>query len=206
MYAYLRGTIVYKAADQLILEAGAVAYQLKHDAAMSGRFPTVGQEAKIWTYLYVREDEMSLYAFPSQEEKSLFELLLTVSGIGPKVASALTAELSPSVLALAVLNDDVQQLCRVKGIGKKGAQRLILELKDKLKAFARDELALEPTAVSAVEVTGTSELEEALQALLVLGYQPREAKAALEKVQAAVSETPTVEQYIRLALRQLAVF
>ena len=105
---------------------------------MQDRFGKTGEETCIFTYLYVREDTFALYGFPSQEEHDMFVMLLQVTGIGPKVALALVAQVVPSQFALAIITGDVKRLTMVKGVGKKGAERLILELKDKLKGFAFD--------------------------------------------------------------------
>lgn len=158
----------------------------------------------LWTYLHVREAELSLYAFPSYEEKQLFELLLTVSGIGPKLAGAIAAGLSPTAFALAIMQEDLKQLTSIPGVGKKGAQRMILELRDKMKArtLAAETEALEHAVTSEEE---DSLQVQALEALEVLGYKQAEGKAALRKAMEDFPSTGDLPELIRLALRALAV-
>ncbi|NLM77095.1 MAG: Holliday junction branch migration protein RuvA [Ruminococcaceae bacterium] len=198
MIAFVRGTIVARHMDCLILESGGIGYRIHASPELLSRFPASGTQATIHTYLYLREDIMALYGFPSPEELSLFELLLTVSGIGPKVASTLVGVFSPGQFAMAVLSGDVKALTQARGIGRKGAERLILELKDKLKGA---DLPPGMTAPAQLPAEGRSIQTEAASALVVLGYSGAEAARAV----AAVSEQADgLEDMIRQALRQLS--
>jgi len=201
MYAYIKGKLVAKTIDSLIIETQGIGYRLQAASSLLDRFGPVGEEITAFTHLYVREDIFALYGFPSQEDVGLFELLLTVSGVGPKVASSVVGSVTPSQFALAVITGDTKTLTQVKGIGKKGAERMILELKDKLKGsdWSGDAGSLSSAAASGVQLPQGVE-NEAISALLVLGYSGVEASRAVQAVQAPGL---AVEELIRLALRQL---
>lgn len=201
MYAYIKGKLVAKTIDSLIIDNHGIGYRLQAASSLLDRFGPVGEEITAYTHLYVREDIFALYGFPSQEDVGLFELLLTVSGVGPKVASSVVGSVTPSQFALAVITGDTKTLTQVKGIGKKGAERMILELKDKLKGsdWSGDAGSLSSAAASGVQLPQGVE-NEAISALLVLGYSGVEASRAVQAVQAPGL---AVEELIRLALRQL---
>ncbi|NCA99917.1 MAG: Holliday junction branch migration protein RuvA [Clostridia bacterium] len=201
MYAYIKGKLVAKTIDSLIIETQGIGYRLQAASSLLDRFGPVGEEITAYTHLYVREDIFALYGFPSLEDVGLFELLLTVSGVGPKVASSVVGSVTPSQFALAVITGDTKTLTQVKGIGKKGAERMILELKDKLKGsdWSGDAGSLSSAAASGVQLPQGVE-NEAISALLVLGYSGVEASRAVQAVQAPGL---AVEELIRLALRQL---
>lgn len=201
MYAYIKGKLVAKTIDGLIIENQGIGYRLQAASSLLDRFGPVGEQITAYTHLYVREDIFALYGFPSQEDVGLFELLLTVSGVGPKVASSVVGSVTPSQFALAVITGDTKTLTQVKGIGKKGAERMILELKDKLKGsdWGGESGTLSSAAASGVPLPQGAE-NEAISALLVLGYSGVEASRAVQAVQAPGL---AVEELIRLALRQL---
>ena len=200
MYAYIKGTFVQRRDDSIIVENGGVGYRIYTLSPMSERFGKTGDLITVHTYLYVREDTFALYGFPSAEEHDLFIMLLQVSGIGPKVALAIVAQVSPSQFALAVITGDIKKLTQVKGVGKKGAERLVLELKDKLKGFsAEDGKDFLSNDVSTDSVSGEeSVIFEATGALIVLGYSSADARKA---VRAVYKEGIPVEDLIRQALR-----
>ncbi len=185
MYAYISGKIVSKSMDSIVIDNQGIGYRMLAAPALLDRFGATGDETTAYTHLYVREDTFALYGFPSQEDVGLFELLLTVSGIGPKVASTVVGSVSPSQFALAVITGDTKTLTNVRGIGKKGAERMILELKDKLKGseWGTDHGVL---AGSADQISASRQLQgpqhEAISALLVLGYSSVEASRAIETV------------------------
>jgi Holliday junction DNA helicase RuvA len=201
MYAYIKGKLEARGSDYIIIEAGGVGYRIyttQNTLEEAGRLG-LGQEFKAYTHLYVREDVMDLFGFATNEELSVFKLLLTVSGIGPKVALSLLSAVSPSKLSLAVITDDARTLTRAQGVGNKMAQRIILELKDKIKkeqiALAADigpELPQEPHA--------GSRWSEAVSALMVLGYTQAEAGRA---VASSYSDGLELEEIIRKALKGL---
>ena len=198
MVDFIRGKIVQRQPDSLVIECQGIGYRIISAPEFMNRFPARGETGLIYTYLYVREDTMALYGFPGIEDRNLFELLLSVSGIGPKVASAIVGALPPSQFAMAVLSGDAKTLTQVRGIGRKGAERLILEMKDKLKGAEIPDML---PAETPVMTTGEQSVQqEAISALVVLGYSGAEAARAVF----AVKEPPqSLEDLIRLALRQL---
>lgn len=204
MIAFLEAKVCEKNPDYMIVALNGMGLRLNYDPQYASRMPSVGETSRVYTYLHVREDELSLYAFPSYEEKQLFELLLTVSGFGPKIAGAVTASMPPSRFALAILNADVKTLTMIKGVGRKSAERLILELKDKM-AAQETLLTDEGETEQLPPMQGTSAVQEAIAALRVLGYSQREAEKALAKVLKEKRDITDVSEMIRLALRELAI-
>lgn len=206
MIAFIEGKVCDKQIGYLILLNQGIGYKLFYDPKYANRMPAIGEEARIYTYLNVREDEMSLYAFPDYEAKQLFELLITVSGIGPKMASGLVASISPADFALAILSSDIKQLTTVKGIGKKTAERMILELKDKIAKEVPQEEALVLAQKSQLSPASQDSISEARAALQVLGYSSGEADKAISQV---IQESPQMElevnEIIRKSLKYLAV-
>ena len=198
MYAYIKGVVKARKIDNLIIENQGIGYRLLAAPGLLERFPAVGEIATVHTHLYVREDQMTLYGFPDEEDMKMFELLLTVSGIGPKVASTIVGTLSPSQFALAVISGDSNALTQVRGIGRKGAERLILELKDKLKGV---DIQSDSIARPSDQTTGQSLAGDAISALVVLGYSSSEAAKAVYAV--GEDQARGLEDLIRLSLRQL---
>lgn len=212
MIALLEGEIVQKNPESMILFVQGIGFEIFYDSLMSEQFAAIGDKTKVWTYMNVRENEMRLYGFPTQEIKKLYELLITVSGIGPKVASGIVGGLSPERFAVAVLNDDVKSLTKIKGIGTKGAQRIILELKDKVKKSLPD--LNEKMAKQAIINMPSKDAnllnvgEESMAALMVLGYRESEAGSALEKAYHLLEEKDQeigVESLLKTALKYLSV-
>lgn len=199
MYAYIKGTLEARGKDHIVIEAGGIGYKVFVPLTTLEAVGQPGNELKIFTYHHVREDLISLFGFATQEELSMFELLLTVSGVGPKVALSMLSAVSPSKFGLAVITDDVKTLTMAQGVGAKVAQRIILELKDKIK---KEQLAvtsgigLEKSVASA----GGSRLSEAVSALMVLGYSPAEASSAVAGV---YSDELDVETIIKNSLKGL---
>ena len=192
MIAALRGILLATTADYAIIEAGGVGYQVWAPRGVLGALPAVGDEARLFTYLLVREDALLLYGFTSLAERAFFELLLTVSGVGPKVALSLMSSVPLDQLQLAIASENAAVLAQVPGIGKKTAARLILELKAKIN------LAGMPASASATGSAARDNLEvqEALQSL---GYSAVEAQAAVAALPA--DTPPELEERLRLALR-----
>jgi holliday junction DNA helicase RuvA len=199
MYAYIRGKLEVRGGDYVVIEAGGIGYKVFTSLSTIEAAGQPGHEFKAFTHLHVREDVMSLYGFATQEELGMFELLLTVSGVGPKAALALLSAVSPSKFGLAVITDDTKTLTRAQGIGAKMAQRIILELKDKIK---KEQLALNTVAgfEKATAMGGSSRLSEAISALMVLGYTPFEANKA---VAAVYSDDLDLETIIMNSLKGL---
>lgn len=193
MYAYIKGILENKADTYVIVETSGVGYKIYMPSTSIEKLGEIGQAVKIYTYYYVREDIANLYGFLSDEELKMFELLLSVSGIGAKSALGILAEVSPSSFALAVITNDVSKLVKIPGIGAKTAQRMILELKDKLKtvqAINKDE----KVESAIIEDESSS---EAIAALQMLGYQRKEIEKAFEKIDLKGLK---VEDLIRKAL------
>jgi len=199
MYAYIKGKLETKGGDYIVIETGGIGYKIFTSLTTLEAAGQQGNDFKAYTHLYVREDVMSLYGFATQEELGMFELLLTVSGVGPKAALALLSAVSPSKFGLAVITDDAKTLTRAQGIGSKMAQRIILELKDKIK---KQQLAINTGAGYGVPAVsgGDSRLSEAVSALMVLGYTPTEASKA---VAAVYSDELDLETIIRNSLKGL---
>jgi len=170
--AFLTGRVAHKDASSLILDVHGVGYQLSMSTNSLASLPAEGDHVTVHTYLHVREDELSLFGFESVGEKATFEALLTVSGVGPKVALSVLSSLSPESLCHAVASEDVALISTVPGIGKKTAQRLILELADKLGSGL--------PATGSKGNTGGAALAETKDALLGMGFSPSEVSAALK--------------------------
>ena len=204
MISYLRGTLAAFEGDKVIVDVGGVGYGVYMYGQAMGRLPAVGNEVKLFTYLNVKEDAMQLYGFLTRDDLSVFKLLIGVNGIGPKGGLGVLSALSPDDLRFAVLANDVKAICAAPGIGKKTAEKLILELRDKLKL----EDALEHIAVSESEAPAGMESQsqiqsEAVQALVALGYGSTEALKAVKKVE--VEGAMEVEDVLRSALRYMNI-
>ncbi len=212
MIAILEGEILQKNPDSMIVMVGKFGFEIFCDPLLASQFPPVGDKAKIWTYMNVRENEISLYGFPNEEIKKLFELLITVSGIGPKVAGGIVGNINPESFALAVINDDLKVLTSLKGIGNKTAQRLILELKDKVKKSLPSLGKRQATAELSAEMYSDQHIlelrNEAVVGLMVLGYKEDEANAAVNKsyqIMKEKEEEIVLENLLKTALKQLSV-
>lgn len=199
MYAYIKGTLEYKHNDYMVVEANGVGYKIFTSLPTVEASGKIGDEIKVYTYLHVREDIMSLYGFLTGEELGMFELLISVSGIGPKAALSLLSSMSPSRFALAIITDDIKTLTRAPGVGNKTAQRMILELKDKIK---KEQLTL-PGREKSEEVVfekDSSRISEAVNALMVLGYSGVEASRAVSSV---YSDDMDLETIVKNSLKQM---
>jgi Holliday junction DNA helicase RuvA len=199
MYAYIKGKLEARGGDHVIIEAGGIGYRVNVPLSTLEAAGQPGRDFKVFTHLYVREDIMSLYGFATQEELGMFELLLTVSGVGPKAALSLISAVAPSRFGLAVITDDVKTLTRAQGIGAKLAQRIILELKDKIKKEQLSAAGKEGFEKTDVQPGGTR-ISDAVSALIVLGYTPAEASRAVASVYSDESDTETV---VKNALKSL---
>lgn len=176
MFAYVKGNLVEKTNTYVVVETAGIGYKIFMSGTAINSLQNIGEEVKIYTHYYVREDNISLYGFLSNEELKMFELLLQVSGIGAKSAIAMLSQITPSSFALAVISNDVSKLVKIPGIGKKSAERIILELKDKLK----NEQAISKTEEVKEVIIKTEEDDEVIEALQVLGYNKKEIEKALE--------------------------
>ncbi|MCD8046866.1 MAG: Holliday junction branch migration protein RuvA [Clostridiales bacterium] len=202
MYAYIRGTLEEVREDYIVVENNGIGYQISVPMRILEELPERGAEVKIYTYLYVREDIFSLFGFSTQDELAMFRLLLNVSGIGPKGALGILSALSVNDIRFAVVSEDIKMITKAPGIGKKGAQRLIIELKDKISLEDAYESALED---GLQEVPETMQIvkKEAMEALVALGYSSADAARALSGVE--ISDDSDVETVLRMALRSMAL-
>lgn len=197
MIGYIRGRITGLFQDFAFIEAGGIGYQV-YMSDRDRQMLHTGEEARVLTYLAVREDAMTLYGFMTQEEHDLFLLLISVAGIGPKGAMGILSAASASSFSLAVRKKDIKALMRLPGVGKRTAERLVLELKDKLGSFGADE-DMEESA-GEVPLEGTGPLADAAAALASLGYREEEIRPALRKVAGTSEEAAAL---IGAALREL---
>ncbi len=195
MFEYLKGTVVDIVADKIIMEVSGIGYRINSTTNSISRI-TKGEYATIYTHLVVREDELSLYGFASMEELSMFQLLLSVTKIGPKVASAILSTHTPGKLGVYILNKDVRLISKAPGVGKKTAERIILELKDKVDKF---NIGYEYELYNEEDMY--SDDKEIVEALMALGYNKIEAEKA---VQAVKHEDLATEDILKNALRFLA--
>ena len=204
MIGYIKGIIEEKTEDSLILDNRGIGWQIFVPANLLSSDMRIGDEIKLFTYLHVREDAMQLYGFFSRDEQEIFRLLLNVSGVGPKVALGILSTLSADDLRFAVLAEDVKRIAAAPGVGKKTAQKMILELKDKFKLDEAFEKKLAGRGVDLADGTGdASEGAEAdaVQALVALGYSGTEALQAVRKASAEGSTDP--EEILKAALKHI---
>ncbi len=197
MFAYIKGSLEQKSNNYVVIDVGGIGYKIFMATKAIEALGEIGEIVKVHTHYYVREDNISLYGFNTNEELRMFELLLQVSGIGAKSAIAMLSEISPSSFALAVISDDISQLVKIPGIGKKTAARIVLELKDKLKT----EEAITKTEEVKLSITNEEETSEAIAALQVLGYTKREIEKALENID---TKNLQLEEIIKQGLKNLA--
>ena len=197
MYAYIKGSLEVKSNLYIIVETGGIGYQIYMPQKAIEKLGEIGSQVKIYTHYHVREDNISLYGFINQEELRMFELLLSVSGIGAKSAISMLSEVSPSSFALSVITNDVSKLVKIPGIGKKTAARIVLELKDKLKTETATEKPEEIVEIN----QGEEKVDELIAALQVLGYTRYEINQVIGKID--VKEL-TLEDSIKKALILLA--
>ena len=193
MIGSLRGTIASKTPPQLTVDVGGLGYELEAPMSTFFHLPAVGEEVRLLTHLVVREDAHVLYAFATEDKRRLFRSLIKVSGVGPKIALALLSGISVSAFAQCVLDEDIGTLTRVPGVGRKTAERLIVEMRDRL--AAPQEMPGAPLAPAA------SAAGEAYGALVALGYRPAEAARLLKAVGPGTHST---EELIRRALQGAA--
>jgi Holliday junction DNA helicase RuvA len=190
MIAHLRGRLIAKAPSHAIVEAGGVGYELAISVPTFSELPPLNADVALHVHTHVREDQLALFGFLQAAEKQLFEKLLTVSGIGPKVAITVLSGMAPEALAAAIRRNDISALTRIPGIGKKTAERMVLELRDKLEQFAA------PAAIPAV----TPMEEDVISALTNLGFQRSAAERALAKIGAAQNGAKSFDAVFREAL------
>ena len=199
MITYVKGELTEIYSTSIIVECYGIGYEIMVPASIVPQLPAIGNTVKIYTYQYVREDSLDLYGFLTNDDLHVFKLLITVNGIGPKGALNILSVISPDELRLAVLSDDVKAIQKAPGIGGKTAQKLIIELKDKLSL--EDVLTHGVEARSSVPVTGSAR-DEAIEALVSLGYSSSESIKAVRSIENA--DDMDSESLLRAALKKLA--
>ena len=200
MIGRLSGTLPEKHPPQILVDAGGVGYEVDVPMSTFCRLPGLNEPVVLWTHMAVREDAHLLFGFAGRAERELFRQLIRISGVGGKLALALLSSLEPDELARAVAQEDIKTLSRVPGIGKKTAERLILELRGKLGSLPSADLLSPAPAAGAALLVENDERADISQALQALGYSAREAEAALK----SVPDGTDVATGIRLALKALA--
>ncbi|MDC0225679.1 Holliday junction branch migration protein RuvA [Gammaproteobacteria bacterium] len=193
MIGSLIGLIKEKTPSSILLEVNGIGYEIAVPLSTSFQLPNVGESAYLLTHLVVREDQHSLYGFATDEERKLFRALIKISGVGAKLAITILSGTNVNGFIQSVVNEDIDALVHLPGIGKKTAERLIVEMKDKVSEISSDENSLS-------ESNENSAVAEAINALVNLGYKTKDAKTILDKIE---SEGLTVEELIRQALKSL---
>ena len=196
----LTGKIVKKSMNAVVLSCGGVGYYAQCPASVAGALPGVGKEATIYTVMSITENDVSLYGFATEQQQACFEMLTAVSGVGPKVGLAILSVMEPQRVALAISAGDHKAFKAASGVGPKLAQRIVLELKDKVAKGFVDGISLEDVAGASADTQASQGSSQAIAALVSLGYSQSEAALAVSKIDAALP----VEEIIKLALRSMA--
>lgn len=194
MYAYIDGKLVFRCPTYVVIEAGGIGYHIHISLNTYAALPE-HERCKLYTWLHVKEDAQTLYGFIDEGEKRLFLHLISVSGIGPNTGRMILSSITPAEIQTAIVKGDVPLIQRIKGIGPKSAQRMILELQDKLKKEGPDSLISMPSHNTAKD--------EALSALVMLGFAKSSAEKALDSAIRATTDNLSVEQLIKIALKSL---
>ena len=196
----LTGKIVKKSMNAVVLSCGGIGYYAQCPASVAGALPGVGKEATIYTVMSITENDVSLYGFATEQQQACFEMLTAVSGVGPKVGLAILSVMEPDRVALAISAGDHKAYKAASGVGPKLAQRIVLELKDKVAKGFVDGISLEDVAGASADTQASQGSSQAIAALVSLGYSQSEAALAVSKIDAALP----VEEIIKLALRSMA--
>lgn len=197
MIHYIKGELAHISENEIVIENNGIGYLIEVPLSVLPALPPKNEEVKIYTELYVREDMLKLFGFLTEDDLQIFRMLITVSGIGPKGALAILSLMTPEQLRFAILANDVDSISAAKGIGKKTASKLVIELQDRLKT----KIGSGNESAVTVGSREASPRSEAVEALVGLGYSVAEATAALKKV----SEENSLEEMIKLALRYLSL-
>lgn len=198
MISYIKGSLESKNIANVVIDVGGIGYKVFMSATSIDRLGEIGEIVKVFTYMRVREDEVSLYGFCTNEELKMFEQLLGVSGVGAKSALTILSNISPSSFALAIISGDVATLKSLPGIGAKSAQRMILELKDKMKTQNAIETEFIPTKI----VAKNDRARDAIEALQVLGYARKDIDMAISTID---TKELSVEEIIKQGLKYLGM-
>lgn len=204
MYAYIKGELAEKNIDHIVVEAGGIGYLIYVPAQSIDYLPDEGDQIKVYTYLYIREDAMVLYGFLTKDDLEIFKMLITVSGIGPKGGLGILSTLSADDLRFAILSGDSKTISKAPGIGAKTAQRVIIDLKDKMSLEEAFEKKLENNADGVQKTLNSNIKNDAVLALSALGYSSAESLKAVSKVD--ITDDMDVEDVLKLALKNMSSF
>lgn len=204
MYAYIKGELAEKNIDHIVVEAGGIGYLIYVPAQSIDYLPDEGDQIKVYTYLYIREDAMVLYGFLTKDDLEIFKMLITVSGIGPKGGLGILSTLSADDLRFAILSGDSKTISKAPGIGAKTAQRVIIDLKDKMSLEEAFKKKLENNADGVQKTLNSSTKNDAVLALSALGYSSAESLKAVSKVD--ITDDMDVEDVLKLALKNMSSF
>ena len=196
MISYLRGKVAFKAPMQAVIDVGGVGYGISISLVTYDQLPIIGEEVLLFTHMHVREDRMELFAFADEGEREVFEMLIGVSGIGPSLALTILSGMSLRDLQEAIVHERVSELTGIKGIGKRTAERLVLDLRDKVS------LSADISEIETQGETGSAISEEVAMALMALGMTPSEARQAVMKAIERNGSDLTVQQLIKFALKE----
>lgn len=198
MYAYFKGKIAAKDSDLAIIEVGGIGYNIRISTGTASLLPAVGEEAKLYTYTAVREDAITLYGFLTKDDLDMFRLLIGVNGIGPKGGQNILSVISPDELRFAILSGDAKMIAKAPGIGGKTAQRIILDMRDKV---SMEDILQADASEGRMDVSVSNGAREAVEALTALGYGQTEATRAVKAVEGA--EHMSVEDILKASLKNL---
>lgn len=200
MIARLSGILIEKSVSQCVVDVHGAGYRVVVPLTTFYELPEIGQPVIIHIHTHVREDAIHLYGFHAREEQAVFQLMISVSGIGPKLAINILSGIAAGELIRAVMEDDLKRLTGIPGVGKKTAERMILELKDKMAKFDRESDAV----VTDLAQTGAQVKDDALSALVNLGYRGSAVKEVVDRIMKEAPEAPSLDQLLKRALRTLA--
>ncbi len=201
MIGRLRGVLLFKRPPALMIDVGGVAYELEAPMSTFYALPDAGTEVMVYTHLQIREDAHHLFGFSSEEDRQLFRTLLKVNGVGARVALAILSGMDAMTFGACIRSGDSSRLTRIPGIGKKTAERLIIELRDRLGAFANAQTTALPTTSAATTASRSAE-DEAIDALIALGYKPQEASRMINAVnQGEMSAEALIRQALKAAVK-----
>lgn len=200
MIAHIQGRLHFKSPEYLIIDVDGIGYQVQVPLTTFYDLPDVGSTVALHIHTHVREDALKLYGFGSQEERTLFVRLMSVAGIGPRLAVNILSGITPTELADSIIQGNLTRIVAIPGVGRKTAERIMVEMRDKLPALAAEQDAAMPTKRAAAEAM----IEDALSALVNLGYKKGVAQRAIEKAQKRLQGEITLENLLKESLRTLA--
>lgn len=202
MIGRIRGILLEKQPPYVLIDVSGVGYEIETPLSSFYQLPDIGETATLYTHLAIREDAHVLYGFCDLPERTLFRHLIKVNGVGPKLALTILSSIEPNQFVHSILDHDTTQLVRLPGIGKKTAERLVIEMRDRLKAWQGEGAVVAPLLPATENISPHKAEQEAISALLALGYKPQEASRAVNQV--ADKTELSCEQIIRTALKNLA--